>query len=150
MIRENFWLNLKREPGQSVDSWVNTVCRMAQECEFPESFRDQAIRDKLTFSCHDDSIKLKLYDEGASLQLDKVIKLLSLREATSKELKETKSSTIDHVSYHKRSKNTRVQKSNSSFGKNKTTHDHKECKFCGQKHRFSKRHCPAADKECGI
>ena len=35
MLRERFWMHLKREPGQSFDSWVNTIKERSAECKFP-------------------------------------------------------------------------------------------------------------------
>lgn len=53
MLREKFWLHLKREPTQAFDSWVMTVKERAAECKFPADFYEQAVRDKPTFSCKD-------------------------------------------------------------------------------------------------
>lgn len=71
MLRETFWLHLKRESTQSFDSWVVTVKERADECKFPAVFREHAVRDKLTFSCTEDSYNLKLYDEEAANSLEK-------------------------------------------------------------------------------
>ena len=51
MLRKKFWVHLKREPTQTFDSWVVTVKERAAECKFPANFYEQAVRDKLTFSC---------------------------------------------------------------------------------------------------
>lgn len=51
MLREKFWLHLKREHTQTFDSWVVTIKERAAECKFPTDFYEQAERDKLTFSC---------------------------------------------------------------------------------------------------
>ena len=88
MLGEKFWVYLKREPMQTFDSWVVTVKERAAECKFPADFYEQAVRDKLTFSCREDNYKLKLYDDGATLSLDKAVKILSLKEATKRELQE--------------------------------------------------------------
>ena len=90
MLREKFWLHLKREPTQTFDSWVVTVKERAAECKFPADFYEQAVRDKLTFSCKEDNYKLKLYDQGATLSLENAVKILSLKEATKRELQESK------------------------------------------------------------
>lgn len=66
MLQEKFWLHLRREPAQTFDSWVVTVKERAAECKFPVDFYEQAVRDKLTFSCKEDSYRLKLYDQGAA------------------------------------------------------------------------------------
>ena len=47
MLREKFWLHLKQEPTQSLDSWVVTVKERAAKCKFPADFLEQAVRDKL-------------------------------------------------------------------------------------------------------
>ena len=90
MLRERFWNQLKREPGQSFDAWVMTVKDRAAECKFPDDFKDEAIRDKLVFSCHEDRSKLKLYDVGAKLTVEKAIQIISRIEATKIELRESK------------------------------------------------------------
>ena len=95
MLREKFWLHLKREPTQTFDSWVVTVKERAAECKFPADFYEQAVRDKLTFSCKEDNYKLKLYDEGAALSFEKAVKILSLKEATKRELQESKTAEIE-------------------------------------------------------
>lgn len=97
MLREKFWLHLKQEPTQTFDSWVVTVRERAAECKFPADFYEQAVRDKLTFSCKEDNYKLKLYDEGAALSLKKAVKILSLKEATKRELQESKTAEIESV-----------------------------------------------------
>ena len=97
MLRGKFWLHLKREPTQTFDSWVVTVKERAAECKFPADFYEQGVRDKLTFSCKEDNYKLKLYDEGAALSLEKAAKILSLKEATKRELQESKTAVIESV-----------------------------------------------------
>ena len=81
MLRENFWLHLRREPTQAFDSWVVTVKERAAECKFPTDFYEQAVRDRLTFSCREESYKLKFYDQAAAISLENSVKTLSLKEA---------------------------------------------------------------------
>ena len=90
MLQERFWIHLKREPTQTLDSWVVTVKERAAECTFPADFYEQAVRDKLSFSCKEDTYKLKLYDEGAALSFEKAVKILFLKEATKRESQESK------------------------------------------------------------
>ena len=97
VLRERFWLHLKREPAQSFDSWVVTIREQAAECKFPPEFLEQAIRDKITFSCSDDCSKLKLYNEGGTLSITKATEIMSLRETTNRELQEYKTAAIDIV-----------------------------------------------------
>ena len=74
-----------------------TVKERAAECKFPTDFYEQAVRDKLTVSCKEDTYKLKLYDEGTALSLEKAVKILSLKEATKRELQESKTAEIESV-----------------------------------------------------
>ena len=97
VLREQFWLHWKRDPEQSYDSWVNTVRERANKCKFSKEFHEQAARDKITFSCTDDPSKLKLYDQGADLSLEKAIKILSLRKTSRLKLQELKSATINAI-----------------------------------------------------
>ena len=59
MLGETFRFHLRREPGQSINSRVNTVNEKAAESKFPPDYAEQAVRDKVTFSCTEDSAKLK-------------------------------------------------------------------------------------------
>ena len=65
-----------------------TVKERAADIKIPADFCEQAVRDKLTFFCKEDTYKLKLYDEGAALSLEKAVKILSLKEATKRDLPE--------------------------------------------------------------
>ena len=49
MLREKFWFHLKREPSQTLESWVLAIKKLATECKFPATYMNQAVRDKLTF-----------------------------------------------------------------------------------------------------
>ena len=142
MLRERFWNQLKRDPGQTFDSWVMTIRDRAAECKFPDEFRDEAIRDKLVFSCRDDSTKLKLYDAGAALTVEKAIQIISLKEATKIELQESKSSSIEAVSASHESKESKPWKRSTNNGSRKT------CDWCCRVHRFGKEFCQAAKAKC--
>ena len=97
MLREKCWFHLRREPGQSIDSWVNTVKEKAAEYKFPPDYAEQVARDKVTFSCTEDSAKFNLFDVGADLSLENAFRILALKEAAKFELRETKSANIDSV-----------------------------------------------------
>ncbi|PFX25529.1 Transposon Tf2-9 polyprotein [Stylophora pistillata] len=108
MLREKFWLHLTRDSTQTFDSWVVTVNERAAECKFPANFYEQSVRDKLTFSSKEDSYKLKLYDEGTALSLDRPLQILSLKEATKRVTTPSSTSlpltpTIEPASIHQTS-----------------------------------------------
>ena len=150
MLREKFWIHLKREPGQSFDAWTNLVKEKATECKFPDVYREQAVRDKLTFCCLDDSTKLRLYDQGADLTLPKAITIISLHEATSQELRESKTASIDVVqkksAYNKRRSTNYVNKNHSD---NRTCKQPtSNCGYCGKNHNRGIKNCPAAKATC--
>ncbi len=97
MLRETFWVYFKRELTQTLDSWVVTVKERATECKFQASFHEQAAKDKLTFSYKEDNYKLKLYDDGEALSLERAVKTLPLKKATKRELRESKIAEIESV-----------------------------------------------------
>ena len=144
MLREKFWFQLQREPSQSFDSWVTTVKERSAECKFPPDFIEQAVRDKLTFSCTDDRAKLKLYDVGAKLSLQKAVTILSMKEATSRELQETKSASIEYIkqrtAYNPASLPQRpASQQRPSFDR---------CGYCGKSHPRGRNNCPASNARC--
>ena len=151
MLREKFWVHLKREPTQTLDSWIVTVKERA--AEFPADFYEQAVRDKLTFSCKEDTYKLKLYDEGAAFSLEKEVKILSFKEATKRELQKSKTAEIDSVTPRgsrpdlitdqdteqrnpRDSKKKLFQTSGRNYG------------YCNRRHAPGRRNCPAAETRC--
>ena len=67
MLMEKCWFHLKRELSQTLESWVLVIKKLAAQCKFPPAYMNQAVRDKLTFSCTDKAAKLKLYDVGSDL-----------------------------------------------------------------------------------
>ena len=145
MLREKCWFHLRREPGQSIDSWVNTIKETAAECKFPPDYAEQAVRDKVTFSCTEDSAKLKLYDVGADLSLENAIRILALKEATIFELRETKSANIDLV----RQKYVHKRKGGQTYHNVRQKQDN-VCGYCNSKHVYGKNNCPAAKIQCNF
>ena len=146
MLREIFGFHLAREPNQTFDSWVVTVKERAAECKFPPEFLEQAVRDKLTFTCADDRSKLKLYDVGAPLTLDKAITILSMKEATNRELQESKTATIESIRQapYANSPDARTQ----SAGTKPQFRRQEKCGYCGRNHPRGKVNCPAANTHC--
>ena len=150
MLREKFWIHLKREPTQTLDSWIVTVKERAAECKFPVDFYEQAVRDKLTFSCKEDTYKLKLYDEGAALSLEKAVKILSLKEATKRELQESKTAEIESVTQ----RGNRPDLINDRDTEQKNLRDSKRkplqsngrnCGYCNCRHGSGRRNCLTAE-----
>ena len=153
MLREKFWLHLKREPTQTFDSWVVTVKERATECKFPADFYEQAVRDKLTFSCKEDNYKLKLYDEGAALSLEKAVKILSLKEATKRELQESKTAEIESITPRGNRQDPYAgqdteQRNQRDFKRKPFQTSGRNCGYCNCRHPPGKKNCPAADTRC--
>ena len=153
MLREKFWVHLKRQPTLTFHSWVVTAKERAKACKFPAHFYEQAVRDKLTFSSKEDNYKLKLYDEGAPLPLDKAVKILSLKEATKHELQQSKTAEIKSVTprgnrpdpitdqdTNQRNQRDSTRKPFQTKGLN--------CGYCNRRHAPGRRSYPGADTRC--
>ena len=153
MLREIFWVHLKREPTQTLDSWIVTVKERAADCKFRADFSEQAVRDKLTFSCKEDNHKLKLYDKGAVLWLEKAVKILSLKEATKPELQESKTAEIESVTPRGNrpdlitDENTEQRQQRDSKRKPFQT-CRWNCGYCNHRHAPGRRNCPATETRC--
>ena len=78
------------ESRHTLASWIVTVIERAVECKFSADFYEEAVKEKLAFSCKEETYELKLYDEGAALSLEKAMKFLSLKEVTKPELQKDK------------------------------------------------------------
>ena len=120
----------------------------ANERKFPPAFHEQAMRDKITFACTEDSTKLKLYDAGADLSLDNAIQILSVKEATYRELRGSNTARIDYV----KRKQGYVQRT-TQFVDQRDKHTlkvNKICGYCNTKHVYRKTNCPAAKNKCRV
>lgn len=146
MLREQFWLHLQREPGQSFESWQRVVKEKAAACKFGEV--DMMVRDKLVFTCRDDTAKLKLYDIGADLTLQKTVEILSMREMTRSELASTKTAAVDVLIT--RPGNDKRSSLQQRGGQATTTGGQTtpNCGYCNRKHPRGKTNCPAASSRC--
>ena len=82
LLREQFWYHFTRQPEQSFDCWLRVVKEKATACKFHNT--DEMVRDKLIFSCKEDTAKMKLYDVGPKLTLQKATDVLYMRELSSK------------------------------------------------------------------
>ena len=127
-----------------------TVKERAAECKFPADFYEQAVRDKLTFSCKEDNYKLKLYDEGAALSFEKAVKILSLKETTKRKNQKPQRLSVTprgnrpdpHAGQDTEQRNQRDSKRKAfqTSGRN--------CGYCNHQHPPGKKNCPAADTRC--
>ena len=111
------------------------------------------MRDKLTFSCKKDSYKLKLYDQGAALSLENTVKILSLKEATKRELQESKTAEIESVTqrdskpYPQTMNNP--QRGPKSYSRRRSFQpSSRNCGYCNRQHPPGRRNCPAAETRC--
>ena len=67
ILRQQFWYHLTRQPEQLFDCWLRIVKEKATGCKFHN--KEEMVRDKLIFSCKDDTAKMKLYDVRPKLTL---------------------------------------------------------------------------------
>ena len=108
------------------------------------------VRDKLVFTCRNDTAKLKLYDIGAGLTLQKTIEILSMREMTKSELACSKTATVDAVS-RQRPVTEEERRWSSPQAQAMTSRGQtvpNSCGYCGRKHPSGKVNCPAAKTVC--
>ena len=150
MLREKFLFHLKREPSQTLESWVLAIKKLAAECKFPQAYMNQAVRDKLTFSCTDEAAKSKLYDVGSDLTLDRAIEILFQNETTKYELQESKSTHIDVVKSKAKKMTSQGSQSKPAAKQYKSSkqYDKIECGICGGNHPKGKKNCPATNHKC--
>ena len=156
MLREQFWLHLNRQPDQNFDAWLRLVKEKAAACKFQNI--DEMVRDKLIFSCKDDTAKMKLYDFGPKVTLQKTQDILYMRELSRKELEGSKLASVGRV--RKTGPQQQQQKGKQSSPKPKAASGGNaqsqkkqnskqiQCKFCNYFHASGKEFCPAANKKC--
>ena len=96
-----------------------------------------------------DSYKLKLYDEGAVLSLDRTIQILTPKEGTKHELQESKTAEIESITKQEIAPYGRngTYKGNEQDSKKVPFQSRgKNWKYCNCHHPPGRRNCPAATR----
>ena len=96
---------------------------------------------------------LKLYDEGAALSLEKAVKNLSLKEATKRELQESKTPEIESVTPRGNrpdliTDQDTEQRTQRDFKRKPFQMSGRNCGYCNRRHAPGRRNCPAVDIRC--
>ena len=147
----------KQNEEETIDNFITRLRTLVKQCDFSTE-RDEAIRDQIVFGCRDDKLREKfLREENISL-LD-TLKICEAHQASHKQMqiikkeKEEKS-TINKVRIKEKEKKNKLRYKNSDYKNNSSSTNAddysrlKECKFCGEKHIWSRKKCPAFGKKC--
>ena len=111
------------------------------------------MRDNFAFSCKEDSYKLKLFDQRDALSLENTVKILSLKEATRRELQESTTAEIESVT-QRDSKPDPLTMNNPQRGPKSDSRrqsfppSNRNCGYGNRQHPPERRNCPAAETGC--
>jgi transposase InsO family protein len=151
----------KQEEGESIDAYVTSLRRLADNCNFTD--KDRRLRDQVVLGLREDSIRERILREKDP-DIKKVLELVRAFEIAvqqSQVISEAKgSSEANYVQRGNRAKRSGVEiekmqrpehKSASPASQNRGNSEQKQCRFCGQNHHFGKKEeCPAWGKTCNI
>jgi hypothetical protein len=151
--RYQFWSRGQHD-GESVDTWITELRKMAKRCEFTEE--ESMLRDKMVFGVRDVAMKERLLREP-KLTLARALELCRAAEASREQVRTmTASGTavssdthVDVLRKYPRGGNKRQPdrfKQHSDCFKQQSTERINSCRFCGRNHDRGK--CPAYGKRC--
>ena len=148
VIYERYIFNKRaQQPGEALDNYLTAIIKQAARCQYA-GLKDELIRDRLVSGILNDQVREKLLSK-TDLTLAKAIKLLKTSEAThfqAQDMAVPRVSTVQAIntrSQQKPQKGTRQVTSNLDSSQ-------KPCRYCGRRHAFRKKACPAFDKQCLI
>ena len=141
-IRESFYSC--KQDGRSMEDFISEVYNRASACEFPESVKDELIRDRLALGVDSQILKDRI-TSSEKTELQSVLGMLR-RFGNSKARARNDSITTTEPD-EATEENVRFVRSNSkrsSTGRPSMNN----CKFCGSKHVNDRNRCPASGKTC--
>ena len=135
---------------QSIDEYITSLHKIAQDCSLGEMY-DEFMIQALLLGINDERLRRKLFEESEGLDLENAIKKCRIAEASSKDLKSIKCEVEENVHTLKLNKSkpiksksqsqSDVSSDTASSGKNKA-----HCSSCGLSH--PPRKCPAFGQKC--
>lgn len=133
--RIRFFTRLHRGKNQTLTAWIDEVRKAARRCGFREDINNDMIRDKLITTCADpEIIETALKEKFDDLSLQEVINIMTFREDRLKDAEMFAAAS---------NRNPKPQVAHDAPKKKLI-----KCKWCGERHRFGKKHCPAAGSTC--
>jgi len=124
--------NCHQGPRETVDEYVTRLRSLSSTCEFGALTND-LIRDRLLLGTKLDQVRPKLLSE-ADLTLQKALDICRSCEQTQRQLRDINNTTEKTYAVSRSASQRKVGLPN--------------CKYCNQKHEFSKVKCPAYGKRC--
>lgn len=121
--------------GEDIDTYILELRKLMKTCEYSNIIIDEVLRDRIVVGIRNPEIKKELLRID-QLDLTQTIKICKSAEATTAQLQNLCSEQV-FAKIHK-------------LDKKQTKVDSKPllCKFCGEKHIFKKKICPAWGKKC--
>ena len=145
VIYERYVFNNRcQEEGESLDSYVNALRKLAKSCKFCNCMHNDLIRDRLVVGIRDANTR-KVLLQTRKLDLAKAIDICRGAEATLSQLSAMRVSS---------EKVSRLQTKRHAKHKSKppskpaSSAKERECIYCGNVHIMKKEKCPAWGKKC--
>lgn len=96
---------------------------------------------------------MKLYDQGAALSLENTVKILSLKEATKRELQESKTAEIESVTQRDSKPDPQTMNNpqrglKSDSRRRSFQPNSRHCGYCNRQYPRGRRNCPAPETRC--
>ena len=142
--------NLKQEPNEPVDTFVKRIRLVCADCKYKEP--DEHMLDTLIYGINSRSIQSKLFEAGEKTTLQEAIRIVQLREATSRQLNDINDGLRETVhAVHSAPKN-RGNAHWAMGAKRPNTRQvsgpqYPKCSNCGKTHKRDER-CPAYGSTC--
>ena len=133
--------------SESLDSFITKLRNIAKDCDFGDQ-KDQLIRDRIVFGVKEDGLREKLFRKE-KLDLESAVKICQAHEATQKGMQALREENIHVVRQAQKYRSDRSkQKVRSDIKNEAQVSKKKECRYCGERHPWSKSKCPAYGKKC--
>ena len=149
IIERHKFLHQTQSEGESIDSYVTTLKKLASDCEF-EQLEDSLVLTKLIGGIQSDSLRRHLLKESAGLTLEKALNICKADEMTTKHLElfeqQKTTESKDEVEVDAVARKWNKTNNRQRMEKRESYENREECQRCGYVHRSPR--CPAMGKTC--
>ncbi|XP_070543767.1 uncharacterized protein [Ptychodera flava] len=137
--------NLKQEANEPVDTFMKRIRLVCADCKYKEP--DEHMLDTLIYGINSRRIQSKLLEAGEKTTLQDAIRIVQLREATSRQLDDISGAHAVHNALKDKGNAHRAKGAKRPNTRSVAVPSSPTCGNCGKTHKKDKR-CPARGSTC--
>lgn len=166
-VKKNFlssrkiFSNMQQQSDENLEQFITRIKTKVKDCDFSGDELQSQMRDRLIFGCSDDNLREKFFREDyTKLTFTRAIEICTSYCSAKRQIAACKEENIHAIGrsggrkpqwrFKKDRKNASDDHVKVKSSASDSDSYFRECKFCAQKHKWGRDHCPAYGKKCGL